>query len=302
MNKKNIFIYTICGLVVSLFAVSLALAAKPKIVNTSKGHAVVKIPARAVEVSPGIFNLGTALHNGEVVEGYAVFKRKEGFGKIKAVCGNGVCERKENAVKCPADCGGGEDPPVPPEPDTSSCYEFLAKGAKWKTVEPYIVNPANIRGLDEAFVADNLDADISKWELVAGVDILGEGSVTGAVLEADMVAPDYQNEVYFGDIEEPDVIAMAVVWGIFGGPPKFRKLVEWDMIFNEADYDWSASGEAGKMDFESIATHELGHAVGMGDLYTSECAEMTMYGYASNGETKKRTLEDGDINGAQELY
>jgi len=27
-----------------------------------------------------------------------------------------------------------------------------------------------------------------------------------------------------------------------------------------------------------------------------------MYGYASNGETKKRTLEDGDITGVKKLY
>jgi hypothetical protein len=64
----------------------------------------------------------------------------------------------------------------------------------------------------------------------------------------------------------------------------------------------SDSGEAGKMDFENIATHELGHSVGLGDLYTDACSEQTMYGYADNGETKKRTLEAGDIKGVQELY
>ena len=56
------------------------------------------------------------------------------------------------------------------------------------------------------------------------------------------------------------------------------------------------------MDFESIATHELGHSVGMGDLYTTDCGEMTMYGYATDGETKKSSLEDGDITGVKELY
>ncbi len=56
------------------------------------------------------------------------------------------------------------------------------------------------------------------------------------------------------------------------------------------------------MDFENIATHELGHSVGMGDLYTAECNQQTMYGYASNGETNKRTLESGDINGIRALY
>jgi len=56
------------------------------------------------------------------------------------------------------------------------------------------------------------------------------------------------------------------------------------------------------MDFENIATHELGHSVGLDDLYDERSSEQTMYGYASYGETKKRTLEDGDINGVYQLY
>ena len=56
------------------------------------------------------------------------------------------------------------------------------------------------------------------------------------------------------------------------------------------------------MDLDSIVTHELGHSVGLGDLYTAECAEQTMYGYATEGETKKRDLEAGDIVGIQKLY
>jgi hypothetical protein len=74
------------------------------------------------------------------------------------------------------------------------------------------------------------------------------------------------------------------------------------MVFDEADFDWAMDGSSLAMDFENIAIHELGHSLGMGDLYESSCAEETMYGYASNGETKKRDLEAGDITGIQELY
>ena len=72
-------------------------------------------------------------------------------------------------------------------------------------------------------------------------------------------------------------------------------------MYDDADFDWGIA-EAGKMDFENIATHELGHAVGLGDLYTSECSEQTMYGYAGYGEIKKRDLEAGDIAGITKLY
>ncbi len=63
----------------------------------------------------------------------------------------------------------------------------------------------------------------------------------------------------------------------------------------DVDFDWSLNGEAGKMDFENIATHELGHSVGLDDLFTEACSEDTMYGFAATGETKKSTLEGGDI-------
>ena len=185
--------------------------------------------------------------------------------------------------------GGGE-----------KCYDFLAKGAKWKTVEPYIVDPTT-EWLKKLFVIENLAKDIDKWEDAAGVEILGD-EVVGDVDGADLVSPDDKNEVYFADVEYEGAIAVAIIWGYFSGPPFARELVEWDIIFDDVDFDWSATGEAGKMDFENIATHELGHAVGLGDLYNTECSDQTMYGYSEYGETKKQTLESGDIAGVNDLY
>jgi len=287
MKTKLIPIILILTIVCVLVAVFVL--AKPDMPDKARNPVV--IPAHAVEVAPGVFYLGKALDKGKVVEGYAMFV------KPGTVCGNGICEPGENARKCPEDCTG-EDPE---EPDTSSCYEFLAKEAKWKTVEDYIVDPANTRGLDGEFVRDNLAGDIGKWEIVAGVDILGN-EIVGIVDGADLVSPDDKNEVYFADVEYEGAIAIAIIWGYFSGPPFARELVEWDIIFDDVDFDWSATGEADKMDFENIATHELGHAVGLGDLYNSECSEQTMYGYAEFGETKKQTLESGDISGIQKLY
>ena len=115
------------------------------------------------------------------------------------------------------------------------------------------------------------------------------------------ISPDGVNEVYFADIDESGVIGVTIVWGIFGGRPSGRMLVEWDQVYDDVSFDWSSAGEAGKMDFENIATHELGHTVGMGHP-DSSCIEETMYAYASLGETIKRTLNAGDIAGIQALY
>jgi len=296
MIKKIITIYTIFSLVViSISLTGAAVAGKPDFTGkTNPSGRIVAIPAHAVEVAPGLFYLGTAVDNGRLVEGYAMF--------VKPTCDNdGICEPELGENPSCADCkSNGEDPE---EPDTSSCYGFLAKGAKWKSVEPYIVDTTNEEGLTQAFISDNLAMDIDKWEGYAGVDILGDEEA-GIVDGADLEETDGKNEVYFADIDYEGVIAMAVVWGIFGGPPPFRKLVEWDMVFDDVDFDWSedAEGSTTEMDFENIATHELGHAVGLDDLYDTKCSDQTMYGYSWEGETKKRTLEEGDIKGIRGLY
>lgn len=184
----------------------------------------------------------------------------------------------------------------------STCYGFLATGAKWKLApENWVVNTTNYEGLDSAFIVDNLNSDIGKWESYAGKTILGSGVATAETLIPDETAPDNINEVMFGDVNSPGAIAVTIVWGVFGGNPNNRQLMEWDMIFDEVDFNWGI-GDSTKMDFENIATHELGHAFGMADLYTTGCNQETMFGYANNGETNKQSLGLGDTTGISLLY
>lgn len=289
--------FTIIGLA---FAVG-ANASKPSEVGREK----FSLPEQAREVSPGVYNLGFAEHGGKKVEGYAFIHRKDGYARPSGCNNDNKCQGWEDA-SC-GDCSGGNGGD---DAGTSSCYGFLAKDAKWKEVEDYIVNATNSSSLAEAFVLGNIGGNIEEWESAAGKDILGVGSATDSALLADVNSPDNQNEVYFADIDSPGAIGVTIVWGIFGGPPWARELVEWDQVYDDVDFDWSEDCGAEnciepgkeKMDFGNIATHELGHTFGLDDLYDSNCSEVTMYGYARFGETNKRSLEDGDINGVAKLY
>ncbi len=169
----------------------------------------------------------------------------------------------------------------------SKCFSLLAKGAKWKTVEPYRTTFA---------------VPVGTWEF--GNDIFGE--------EEDGTIPEFTgdldeiNTAQFGPYPNPNAIAVTVVWGVFAGPPSQRRLVEWDLLMNSSFTFGDADDEDGfdpatMMDTENIAAHELGHAAGLGHP-PDTCTEETMYAFASLNETKKRTLADGDRAGILELY
>ena len=80
-----------------------------------------------------------------------------------------------------------------------------------------------------------------------------------------------------------------------------------DIVLNalhrwEVDPDGEGPIRIKAFDVENIATHEMGHALGLADLYNIVNSELTMYGYASKGETKKMSLESGDIAGVEYIY
>ncbi len=71
--------------------------------------------------------------------------------------------------------------------------------------------------------------------------------------------------------------------------------------------DWSTAVNSGnnKIDLQSVATHELGHSIGMGDLYTLPSTDPRKSDYAqvmNLYDAPQRTLGNGDLTGAQKLY
>jgi hypothetical protein len=237
------------------------------------------LPANAKKVSDTVYDLGYKKDpsTGKDVHGYAF------------VTPRGNAQKSNNAGGRP---GGGTT--------ASTCYSLLASGLKWKSSEPWVID-ASGSGLDATTVYNHLSGDLQTWETAAVSNIFGNGT-QGSNLSAEQSgAPDGSNEILFGNIAEAGVIAVTITWGIYSGPTKAREIVEWDQIYDNVDFNWSLTGESGKMDFDNIATHETGHAAGLGHP-ANTCTDETMYAYADFGETNKRTLGAGDIVGINVLY
>jgi hypothetical protein len=84
-------------------------------------------------------------------------------------------------------------------------------------------------------------------------------------------------------------------------PSREGELLDSDVRFNTY-YTWSTTGSPGTYDIQNVGTHEHGHSLCLVDLYSGIDSEKTMYGNVSSGETKKRTLEQDDIDGITHIY
>lgn len=196
--------------------------------------------------------------------------------------------------------GGGSD-------GTDQCYSFLENGMKWKNTESYLVNPTS-SGLDDNYVLDVIEAGAEAWDEQVSFEIFGSGSKDSNAVVI-LTALDDKNVVVFGTVTDENgnvldnVIAVTYTWANWGAPKPWKQILEWDMVFNSGVFDFGDASNALLMDLGGIGTHELGHAAGMGHTSTNPlCQEQTMYPTAGYGETKKRTLELGDITGIKKLY
>ncbi len=184
-----------------------------------------------------------------------------------------------------------ENPGKPGE--TETCYKLM--GVKWKSLPTnYVVNPSNTEGLSESFITSAISTSAETWDTSTSSELFDDAYTVDYT--ATYGVQNFVNAIDFGDYPDDRVIAITSVWYT----PRGRQIVEFDIRFNTR-FSWGDANPE-KMDLQNIATHELGHGVGLDDIYSTTCSVVTMYGYSDEGETQKRTLEQPDIAGLQKMY
>ncbi|UCE98176.1 MAG: hypothetical protein JSV74_02260 [Dehalococcoidia bacterium] len=188
-----------------------------------------------------------------------------------------------------------------PEPEPEGTYELI--GTKINGNATYYVNTS---GAPDGSITE-INASFDAWEEedAAGEDLFTNGGTT----PISGRKYDGQNTISWARIAPKSTIAIATFWYYSDGDPgTFDEIVEFDIVFN-AFLNWGIDpdGEGptpltDAFDIRNIGTHEVGHIVGLGDLYDNDNSYLTMYGYGSIGETQKISLEAGDKAGAQAIY
>lgn len=188
----------------------------------------------------------------------------------------------KNAVKTPA------------QPETG--YKLM--GVKWNAFPvTYSLNYASAQaaGLDPVSTASKLSQSSEEWDTYYGPELFND---TVGNTSAKYGLLDGTNAVEFKAYKKKSVIAITSVWFT----RTTMAIAEFDMLFNTY-YTWGdADINKTVMDIRNIATHELGHSVGLADIYSDTYNYVTMYGYATYGETLKRSLDQKDIDGLHTLY
>jgi len=192
---------------------------------------------------------------------------------------------------------------------------FRYDGVHWSTSKLpvlYYVNPKS-SGVSSAETVAAIKASFEAWD--AAVDVhYAEWEQAGYHVGVELYNDNVQTTRLSGAKRNGKNI---VSWGTLGTGILARttywyytttlEIVEFDIVFNKL-YAWGIDpdGEGGTtisaFDIQNIGTHEAGHTLCIRDLYNSPSSELTMYGYGSLGEVKKRSLGYGDIHGAQYIY
>jgi len=76
-------------------------------------------------------------------------------------------------------------------------------------------------------------------------------------------------------------------------------IIDADVIFNGKNFDFTTEGQAGDFDVQNVATHELGHLLG---LDHSGWASATMYPYVDQTTRLQRSLSLDDLRGLRHVY
>jgi hypothetical protein len=198
-----------------------------------------------------------------------------------------------------------------------SYSSYALTGYRWNQMDPQVqlyLNPTGTpSGLTAASSQSAISAAANTWDDAVAQNIFADGTT---------VKIDYSKQVpnlfagYSADTFSVNgwknfgnsYLGATAYWTDGQKVNGYYSLTEADTVYN-LDYQWTTdlntAQNTGKLDLQSVAVHELGHSIGMGDLYTLPNSDPRKNDFAqvmNAYDASQRTLGNGDMTGAYLLY
>jgi hypothetical protein len=199
-----------------------------------------------------------------------------------------------------------EGPEITSEGGESASYSL--NGRKWVQNDPqiklYLKNDARLanEGLDRNVVSDTITDAANVWDDATNQNLFADTDLVRFTSDPATFSGRYDGKnviSWMPYVPGCTALASTGTWYRTTEIDGYHPIVECDIAFN-SNYRWSNTGS--NIDIQSVALHELGHMIGMGDIYNKaqfyRDSRQVMHYYTG----VKHSLGNGDKTGVWKLY
>ena len=187
-------------------------------------------------------------------------------------------------------------------------------GIAWNLADPgtpkvaggriiYNLNPAGSADLPFSQVEQTIAASFQTWENIPTSTV---AFTRGPNTTATTTTNDDVLQVYWleDSTTTSDGLNLAGALAVarlttFSSGPRTGEIIDAALIFNGNQFTWAVDGRAGAADVADVATHEIGHIIGISH---TGIGGATMFPRTRLGRIKGRTLEPDDTIAASVIY